>query len=109
MIELLEAAGAHAIIVVAAVEAVRARTDRIRGPWVLLLAAGCSLALAALFLTSTAAADVLHAGRVSVLAWLIAVGGDAWVGKLVAPKRTGPSFSATEAPTVDDLPRRSLR
>ena len=82
MTELVQTAGMYAIIIIAAVEAIRSRIPTIDGPWELALAAGCSVAIAALFLPVTTRPDVLYAGRIAALAWLVAVGGDRWLSKV---------------------------
>lgn len=84
LLGLIEVGGVFALIVGAAVAAIRARLPVIDGWRVLLLAAGCAVAMCALFLPVASAADLLHAGRVAVLAWLISVGGTQWVSALVA-------------------------
>lgn len=90
MNELIQTGAVYAVLVVVAVEAVRSRIPRIDGPWVLALAAGCSAAIAALFLPLTSWADALYAGRIAMIAMLIAVGGDRWLTKVakLAAKRS---------------------
>jgi hypothetical protein len=84
MIDLLQVAGVYAIVIITAVEAIRARVPRIDGPWVLALSALVSAAIAALFLPPASGADAIYAARIALLAWLIAVGGDAWTAKLAS-------------------------
>lgn len=112
LLDIVQIAGIHAIVVVAAVEAIRSRIPKIDGPWVLLLAAGCSLVVASLFLPLESLLDALHAGRVAAISWLLAVGGDSWLVKIAklksiktAVESQDSQFPATEAPTVNDLPR----
>jgi hypothetical protein len=83
LIDLLSQAAAHAVVVVAGVEALRKRLE-FDGWVVLLVAALFALAIAALFLPVTTTAGAVEALRVASLSWLIAVGGDAWVAKLAA-------------------------
>jgi hypothetical protein len=102
MISLLTQAVAHSIVVVATVEAVRKRVPF--DGWIVLVVAGAvSLALSALFLPAASLPELLEGLRVAVLAWLVAVGGDAWVTKLLAGRAVG--FSAEEAPTRKEGPR----
>ena len=75
-----------AVVVVAVVEAVRKRVSLDGWP-VLAVAAGASLVLATLFADAYSAHDIIEAGRTGVLAWVIAVGGDAWVGKIASKAR----------------------
>ena len=82
MFTLLETAGIYAAIIVAAVEAIRKQVPALDGWRVLLVAAIASLVLSALFMTSATADALLDAARISVLAWVIAVGGNAWVSRL---------------------------
>lgn len=96
MISLLTQAIAHSIVVVATVEAVRKRVSF--DGWIVLVVAGAvSLALSALFLPAASLPELLEGLRVAVLAWLVAVGGDAWVTKLLAGRAVG--FSSEESPT----------
>jgi len=96
MIELLTQAIAHSIVVVATVEALRKRVEF--DGWIVLVVAGAvSLLMSALVLPATSLPDLLEGLRVAVLAWLVAVGGDAWVTKLLAGRTMG--FSEQEAPT----------
>jgi len=105
MYEIIAQAGIHSIIVVATVEAVRKRVD-FDGWSVLVVAACVSLALSALFLPAASLAELLEGLRVSVLAWLIAVGGDAWVAKVskLLAQRSG--FLLEESSTPEEAPTR---
>ena len=82
MTEIIQVAALYAVVVVAAVEALKAKIPQAEGAWTLALAAGCTLAIVALFMPLTTGAEALHAGRVAMLAWLVAVGGDKWMSKL---------------------------
>lgn len=82
MENIIETAGIQAVIVIAAVEAIRQRVPSIDGWRVLVVAAAASLILGAIMLTGHGADMILEAARVSLFAWLIAVGGDAWASKL---------------------------
>ena len=99
MISLLTQAVAHSIVVVATVEAVRKRVSF--DGWIVLVVAGAvSLALSALFLPAASLPELLEGLRVAVLAWLVAVGGDAWVSKIASIKTPAiDTFDAHEAPT----------
>lgn len=106
MIDILatvQSAGAYAVLVVVAVEAIRKQVS-FDGWRVLVVAGVVSLAVAALFLPAYSMADLLEALRLAVVAWLLAVGGDAWVSKLAVKSKTvtvlaDAGFSKVEAPT----------
>lgn len=83
LIDLLSQAAAHAVIVVAGVEALRKRVE-FDGWVVLVVAALFALAIAALFLPVNTAEGAIEGLRIASLSWLIAVGGDAWVAKLAS-------------------------
>ena len=97
-------AAAYAALIVAIVEALRGRIASIDGWRVLVVAAGVALALAALFAPAYSLAELLAGLRVAVVAWLLAVGGDAWVAKIVAARASPAAFAASEAPTRRDVP-----
>lgn len=82
MENIIETAGIQAVIVIATVEAIRSRIPSIDGWRVLVVAAVASLILGAIMLTGYGADMILEGVRVSLFAWLIAVGGDAWASKL---------------------------
>jgi hypothetical protein len=84
MIELLESAGVNAIVIAAIVQAIRTQVPSIDGWRVLVVSAIVSIAMGALFLPALTSAAALEAGRVAVLAWLLAVGGDAWAAKIAS-------------------------
>lgn len=85
MQETLQAAFAYSVLVIATVEAIRKRIA-FDGWRVLLVAAGVSLALGAMYMPDAELATLRDALRTSALAWLLAVGGDAWVTKLRGSK-----------------------
>lgn len=85
--ETLEFAAAYAVLVIACVEALRKQVA-IDGWRVLVVAGVIALGLSALFAESYAPAALLQMGRVAFASWLIAVGGDAWVSKIVRRSRS---------------------
>jgi hypothetical protein len=100
IIDTMQSAAAYAVLVVAAVEAVRKRVP-FDGWRVLVVAAGISLAIAALFIPAASMPELLAALRIAAVSWLLAVGGDAWASKIVAKGKTVGSgaFDPSEAPT----------
>jgi len=82
MLALLETAGTYAIVIVATVEAMRSRIPSLDGWFVLTIAGLISIILSLLFMTEATTPALLDAARIAVLAWIIAVGGDAWTGKV---------------------------
>lgn len=99
---LLPLAASYAVVIVAVVEAVRARIA-VDGWRVLVLAGGVAFALAALFAPAYDLASLLEGLRVAVLAWLVAVGGDAWLGKLAAKSQA--RINTIVSSTIDDALR----
>lgn len=99
--ELISQSGVYAIVVVATVEALRKRIE-FDGWKVLVIAAVVAFALSAMFLPATTLPELLNGLRVAFFAWLIAVGGDAWVNKIAKNAFSEPSeeeFTSIEAPT----------
>jgi len=107
ILQTVESAAVYAVLVIVTVEAVRKRVA-FDGWRVLLVAAGVSLAIAALFLPAHDLPSVLAQIRIAVAAWLIAVGGDAWVAKIATRGKqtviTDMAFPSREAPTKKDTP-----
>ena len=70
------------MVVVATVEALRSRVPSLDG-WAVLVAAGAvSVALSLVFATEFTSTALIHALRIAVLSWIMAVGGNAWAAKL---------------------------
>ena len=85
---LLVPAGVVAALIVATTEAIRARVPRLDGWPVLVVSAALALAWCALLHPLPALPDVLDAGRIAAVAWLLAVGGDSWAAKLAGKAAT---------------------
>lgn len=107
ILDTVQSAGAYAVLVVVAVEAVR-KQIAFDGWKVLLVAGGCSLAVAMLFLPAYDLQSLIGALRIAITAWLLAVGGDAWVSKLATKSKTvsivPTSLPREEMPTKKDVP-----
>jgi hypothetical protein len=97
MIDLIPQAAAYAAVIAAVVEAIRSRVA-VDGWRVLVLAGVVALALAALFLPATDLPSLLSALRVAALAWLLAVGGDAWLSKLATKSQARINTILTSTP-----------
>jgi hypothetical protein len=107
MVELIETAGVYAVVIVALVQAIRARVPSLDGWPVLVVAAVAAIAIVGLFMPTLTSASALEAGRIAVLAWLTAVGGDAWATKIATKGKLTTVIDTDawrEAPTVKDRP-----
>ena len=102
-----QSAGAHAVLVVVAVEAVR-KQIAFDGWRVLAVAAGVSLAVAALFLPAYSMPDLIGALRLALVAWLLAVGGDAWVSKLAVKSKTVTVLADATFPPQEAVTRKEV-
>lgn len=83
LLNLVAQATLLATLIVTATEAVRRRVSALDGWRVLVVAAVIDVAVVALFVPPTSGPAALLFARVAFLAWLVAVGGDAWISKLV--------------------------
>ena len=96
-----------AVLIVAAVEAIRKRVAGLDGWKVLIVAGGVSVLVTGLLLRPADVSGVVDAVNVALLAWLIAVGGDAWIAKIATRSKqvtvlSGSGFDPHEAPTRPD-------
>ena len=98
VISTVESSAIYAVLVVVVVEVIRRRVT-IDG-WRVLVVAGCvSLAVAAICLKTTDLPSLVIGLRYAFVAWLLAVGGDAWVSKIAT--------KASAIPVVDPAAWRS--
>ena len=84
MMNQIQIAATHAAVIVTIVEALRSKISSIDGWQVWLIAALISLALSLLFATDTTLPTLLESLRTAVLAWLMSIGGNAWVSKIAS-------------------------
>jgi len=88
LLQILTTAAPLAVLIVTAIAAVQKRVPKLEGWPVLVVAAVLSLVIAALFLPITTVAEAVSAGRVALVSWLFAVGGDAWASKIAGKAST---------------------
>ena len=97
LLDLVAQATLLATLIVTATEAVRRRVSALDGWRVLVVAAVIDLVVVALFVPPTSGPAALLFARVAFLAWLVAVGGDAWVNKLFSRAGTQRTVIVSEA------------
>jgi len=72
----------YGAVVAAAVEAIRSRVPAIDGWKVLLIAGLAAILLGALSVEDGTQADLIAAGRLTAMSWIVAIGGNAWIAKI---------------------------
>jgi hypothetical protein len=86
--ETIASAAIYAVITVAIVEALHKRIAALDGWYVLIVAGVAAIVLTLIFAPAYTMPDLLEAGRIALIAWLLAVGGDAWVAKIALKAKT---------------------
>ena len=99
MLDLIENTAIHAAIIVTIVEAIRKRAPAIDGWRVIALAAAAAIILAFIAVDLSTPINLINVAKTALLSWVMAIGGNAWISKLVGkvgttklPEKVGDSL-----------------